>query len=993
MVQRKAVHKLGIQAESRKDHVKSDKWFMSLKPSSQNHDIKNKGGSELKKKMKKARSFKALNLETSLGSPFNISSHTTPQEKPSLTKIESSHGSPNYMKPTSSWDARKEGLKVNSHSRTTCSSNSKISKNSDTYSLKPMKKILRKTSSLKPVRSSMKKSSSLVGSYSNQNVNRATCSSTLKDSKFPEFVALHPGSTESEGTSIIKVCPYTYCSLNGHHHAPLPPLKRFLSARRRLLKTQKSMMLKGLSPSRIKASGGRKKEIDTGQMDSIVDPTILDEDSYGSAGIDFFVEIYARSREETKELVKQDDGKIIHYEDDKLTSEFSVTPNSFDEISLLGDDEIPNGSAKASEVEMEEDIGDAESQLDVPHFKMSTDDDLDQNRDFFAEEMDILMSSPEFDNDLQVEVPDIEYSSNLIQSDQVETGFNSGIESESDKDCELDESISETSDMDCEEEQVISYPYNETDFSTVSVDGSDLLIATFGSGDYISTCEEATADGEILQEVHEEDVGDFNAAFRSGDSEGNGNNLDGDHTSENGGIFEIERTDMLSHVDVICFPLLSATTEYSAEKPTEGHEEENGNREMDNVSLQVDSLLGGSDEPVNSLQDDPEMDNPILTEDQRLDQSHAGIDADVWPQINELETISDVLEGETSESIDSEAKQETVTSDDKTDQALGADVEAGGEKTDKIEDATGLLEIEIFVSSPGYSGAGLDITNEDDSLVQTMESEGCLCDEKNCSQETVVDPNSIVLDLNIHPENGTEREKQTEDSIPDQDYSGLLDDIDNEDQPPVDLNRTIFDQSDIGKIVKIREHSETDQKEHGGNNISSSLLYEECNNTEKSESNSSADCNGSDDKMKIEDGADSDAMIINIATDSNQPLPMARHYLKGITNRKGKRTLEDSKEIRKFNPKEPRYLIPEPDPEAEKVDLRHQMMDERKSSEEWMLDYALRRAVNKLAPSQKRRVTLLIQAFETVIPEPKYETHLRHATTRFTHAIPVQACS
>ena len=38
----------------------------------------------------------------------------------------------------------------------------------------------------------------------------------LKDSKFPSYLMLNPGRTESEGTSVTKVCPYTYCSLNGH---------------------------------------------------------------------------------------------------------------------------------------------------------------------------------------------------------------------------------------------------------------------------------------------------------------------------------------------------------------------------------------------------------------------------------------------------------------------------------------------------------------------------------------------------------------------------------------------------------------------------------------------------------------------------------------------------------------------------------------------------------------------------------------------------------
>uniref|UniRef100_A0ACD5XDE4 Uncharacterized protein n=2 Tax=Avena sativa TaxID=4498 RepID=A0ACD5XDE4_AVESA len=77
---------------------------------------------------------------------------------------------------------------------------------------------------------------------------------------------------------------------------------------------------------------------------------------------------------------------------------------------------------------------------------------------------------------------------------------------------------------------------------------------------------------------------------------------------------------------------------------------------------------------------------------------------------------------------------------------------------------------------------------------------------------------------------------------------------------------------------------------------------------------------------------------------------------------------EEAERIRAFNPRAPNFLPVEPDPDAEKVDLRHQETDDRKNAEEWMVDYALRRTVKKLARAQKRKVEMLVQAFETVIP-------------------------
>ncbi|KAL6555361.1 hypothetical protein OROGR_006619 [Orobanche gracilis] len=85
------------------------------------------------------------------------------------------------------------------------------------------------------------------------------------------------------------------------------------------------------------------------------------------------------------------------------------------------------------------------------------------------------------------------------------------------------------------------------------------------------------------------------------------------------------------------------------------------------------------------------------------------------------------------------------------------------------------------------------------------------------------------------------------------------------------------------------------------------------------------------------------------------------------------RFIRELEKVKKFNPKKPQLLPLVPDPEAEKVNLRPRTLDGRKSAEEWMLDYAIRRAVGQLAPTQKRKVALLVKAFETVAPNLKKE--------------------
>lgn len=79
-----------------------------------------------------------------------------------------------------------------------------------------------------------------------------------------------------------------------------------------------------------------------------------------------------------------------------------------------------------------------------------------------------------------------------------------------------------------------------------------------------------------------------------------------------------------------------------------------------------------------------------------------------------------------------------------------------------------------------------------------------------------------------------------------------------------------------------------------------------------------------------------------------------------------KRFVSDLGSLSRLSPKTPRVLPWEPDPETEKIRLRHQEVGGKRNSEEWMLDYALRQAISTLAPSQKRKVTLLAQAFDTI---------------------------
>ncbi|KAK7334727.1 hypothetical protein VNO80_26488 [Phaseolus coccineus] len=376
MVQRKVPSKLGIQAE----HVKSDKRLANMKLSSSQHQDGKSRGADMKKKMRKSRSIKLSDLEvlqSSSSSPPSRRSLSQPGKPPPLHTLtttaaaspqkqqpllRTTDGSPNYMKPTSSSHAKKELFPVSHRNPQSGSDFKNLPRKFSTDSKaacakKPAKALARssslslvrtltKTTTFKASRTCSRKSSRAVMCADMTAPQRATCSSTLKDSKFPSYLMLSHGATESEGTSAMKVCPYTYCSLNGHHHVDLPPLKSFMSARRRLLKTQKRAKLEALSPPRLKVPLQRdKKDSDVGQNVSEEKPACDEID------IDIFIEIYANEKDAkptgAEEMGRRD---FLEEIEDQADNKSSIEDNAI-AASEIG---IPSPSVR--DIDLEEDL-------------------------------------------------------------------------------------------------------------------------------------------------------------------------------------------------------------------------------------------------------------------------------------------------------------------------------------------------------------------------------------------------------------------------------------------------------------------------------------------------------------------------------------------------------------------------------------------------------------------------------------------------------------
>lgn len=238
MVLRKMLDKFRSRSEPKKGSEEPEKSNSSKE---QKQD-RGHGGGDTRKKLKKVRSVRVADLDGIRKDPKKTG-HLPLSKSPQQVTAEV----PNYMKSTTSYEARKEKNKVTTDSSTPPT----------TTASKPLSSAARalvKNSSLKLLRSSMKKNKR-KNLQTSMNTSRATCSSTIKDSKTPKSVDLN----EHHDALALKVCPYTYCSLHGHKHGVVPSLKRFLSARRQSLKVQKSIKLRGYSS--IKKKGDMEFEL------------------------------------------------------------------------------------------------------------------------------------------------------------------------------------------------------------------------------------------------------------------------------------------------------------------------------------------------------------------------------------------------------------------------------------------------------------------------------------------------------------------------------------------------------------------------------------------------------------------------------------------------------------------------------------------------------------------------------------------------------------
>ncbi|XP_031274300.1 calmodulin binding protein PICBP-like, partial [Pistacia vera] len=669
-----------------------------------------------------------------------------------------------------------------------------------TTTLRPQR-ILTKTVSLKPKRPSKKRSQ-----LSDSSIVRATCSSTLKDSKFSPRIEQQTGGNESGGISAVKVCPYSYCSLHGHRHGNLPPLKRFVSMRRRLLKAQKSMKPDSHPVPKAKHSSNRRKGTKTSQLVSngvsVQQQAAKDRRENSSVTDEAF-------RVELK-------GEGAHFIEDK---HIDVSENLTD--ILFG-----KTSCLQSRLEQHMTSNSLEDKPSIQAGSLSTFQETNED-EYCNKAIEPVKRIPEASDSKRTE-------EKIVASD-IHRGDNKLIHTLDHRET-IDSCLREVKD---------------------SIQSDNLSLKL---DDIVSTSNEGgPVDAAVNQEVNGETVASLNLEMFKGYS----------------GSKKV--------VDV------STTTREIDE------DFEPDNRFHEGFSQSGDPL--------------PNFTTDGCHKTQIKKQNFTGF----WGMIYQHMVSGIATEVETQLPLDGKDKEEQ----DEEDHTLSHNNDP--------------------VSHQSPSGTDQDMEMRDGDA-GNQKSELWQSDAIKLVQEAF---DKILSE------------------IPDQSSD---------------------DQSITSETTSEQDFLERKQVEDGEDNISCSF-------------------DGTNESV-VQDPEETQLTVVNTEERKAASQPgdkSSQQISKNWSNLKKviilKRFVKALEKVRNFNPPKPQCLPVEPDSETEKVNLRHQTTEERKVAEEWMLDFALRQVISKLAPAQKRKVALLVQAFETVSPLPETRTHMRSNARASAHATPAQATS
>ncbi|XP_058737858.1 calmodulin binding protein PICBP-like [Vicia villosa] len=950
--------------------------------------IENRGKLESKKKLKKIRSMKKLQRLSSRGRKpqydhsLSIISSVGSESSLHQTPIEVTDASPNYMKATSSSHAKdsfqivqrlvrnktltrmstlklkrsltrklsgkteeKRKLKSSRSIKLATVKGSKSTAGIDSDSIdgidgengkstsdagNKLQRVLTRRLSLKPVRISAKKTSCKSKNSSvDSSLHKATCSSAIKDSHFHDRIELPQEESGSQGVSAsaVRVCPYTYCSLHGHRHGDLPPLKRFVSMRRRQLKTPKSVK-----------KDGRSKQVGNPRKATQKSKTLHNSHFHNEKNV----------TRESSPFKPHDNPPSTVNEGDASTKGKNMEPDY--EVLQKSFEQDVTTTGVAYEVQERDQKYIKKWHLMYKHAVLSNAGKCENKLPFVGNEKE-------------------------------------GREEDNEENISSRHNCSETdSDMDDEKKNVIELvqkAFDEILLPEVEDISSDNHLESRGN----ETDEQLL--GKSEGKIEERNTTTF------AESPKEVQNME--NKSKNWSRLKrvillkrfVKALEKVRNINSRRPGPLPSDANFEAEKVFLNHqtaEEKIKTEWMLDYALQkvISKLAPAQKQRVALLIEAFETIRPIQ-DAENGPQSSATVESPANP-IQSLDASSnhskeEISDGKGFEVTERARIDKNTAAFKKNDES--ATVESTSTEVVKYPDFDiGVLEEEVTTKGknmePDYYVPQKNFVQEEPKhggSITGLPYEVQERDQKYIKKWHLMYKHAVLSNTskceNKLPFVGNEKEGREEDNEGNNSLchscSETDSDMDDEKKNVIELVQKAFDEILLPETEQISSDDHSKSRSYGSEEV---LLEKSEGKVE--ERNASTFKESPKEAQKMEESK-----------------PKSWSHLKKLILLK--RFVKALEKVRNINPRRPRQSPSDPDFEAEHVVLNRQTAEERRKSEEWMLDYALQKVISKLAPAQRQRVTLLIEAFETVLPFQDAENRLQSSATVESQENPIES--
>ncbi|KAK9069248.1 hypothetical protein SSX86_013364 [Deinandra increscens subsp. villosa] len=901
----------------------------------------------------------------------------TLQNKPlkkSISRKVASFGSFMLSRRRAQSKLSQSSIKLSEDGSTTPSHTSSIevSDESCNYVQKPMPKFTR-TGSLRSVKifrsnsknrnrnkSSSKSKKSSIDDFlqisEESHLERATFSSTLKDSKFPEHLKYQPRPSEPEEVlPVAKLCPYQHCSLHGHHHHHEPPTKRFAYLKKRTANDPKIMTPETRSTDK---SLGKKRE------PKVTTKKVSDR----KKDVDFSIEFYAKTRSEPHSSHAHDDAEFadILFGVNSLPERKNEIPISNDrDFSDLNDKKDDNSNGSKSVLEKKrslkkknrismwgmihqhmvsglaaetEDIGvqklDQEKKPETKDF--SDFDDVASQETEIRKMFAIKLVRDAIEKILLPEVQDDQSTTSEVMSEQ-DLSNKSYITSDRKEESEQD--LSDKTEITSDRKEESPKPKDEEKSNMKTKKG------TPSRWSYLKKVVLLTKFVKELEKVKK---------------------------------FNPKKPQYLP------LPPEAETETVSLRQQTAGGKKNTDEWMLDYALQKVVSelaptqkrkvaLLVKAFETVAPAQDDSQESNEI----QRVGSKSKG-------ELREISESSSFTERESLTRIteDKEVAPKEPSRSDLEREKEVAPKEPSGLDLEK--------EKHIKMWHMIYQHVVTDIATKIGSDLLVDDEESTNSEEKNLQEVENQTERNYRLQFTQSDAVKLVRESVDEILLPDipdsssQDTQSIASDVASEQEEVLEKK-----DDDGGEARKI----EKDFVQAGGVESGTGGREKEAADVEvtwREEKSGRAGTpvtpppsigvGGNSVREDESPGSTPSTLIDNnkkptiegpLSTVTRLQHQKSKNWVKLKNMIMLKRSIKALEGFRKLKPQTPQREAVISDREQERVDLRRQMMDERKKAEQWMLDYAVQHIVGKLTPTRKKRVSMLVEAFEAVVPLPE----------------------